>query len=565
MFVSIMMFLGGISLFIYGINNLSNHLKKLSGSKFKVFIDKVVDNVFTSILVGALITAFTSSSTVIIVLVIGLVRAGIISARQSVGLIMGANIGSTISAFIVSIPIGDYAYLILLIGLIVMFINSKKIKNIGGLIFSLGLLFIGLNVMGDGIKPLLATNTANQVFTELSKPTFSGTLLGFIFGSSFTAIVHSSSAITAIAQKLYSMNDPVNGIMTLSLRGALVVVIGANVGTTLTGIVAAIGGNEEGKRTAYIHLIFNLIAAIIFLSLLSPFANLLKLIEQHIIKASYSMVTLAFGHLIINVTTTLILVFFINQIVKLTEIMVPYKNGKKEELSFDYKLIEQSPLAALEFSKVAVNRLTENVVNYFYLTKKYSFEKNNKSVNEANTYEMVIDELDSKIHSYLICLMRRGVADKEAKELTRLLDITKDLERIGDHLSNIVEFFELRYEEGHDLSNNGKKDLQDLYLKIEKMLLEVSTSIKSDFKIKPTIVLTLEEQVDELEKAAREGYLKRLKEGEFEFFSTSNFTDILSDLERIGDHLYNITSSIIDPSLKDKEITGLKIKNISKK
>lgn len=564
MLIPIMMFLGGVSLFIFGINNLSGFLKTLNGSKFKVFIDKVVGNVFTSILIGTLITALTSSSTVIIIIVIGLVRAGIISARQSVGLIMGANIGTTVSAFIVSLPIGDYAYLILLIGLIVSSLNSKKAKNIGGIIFSLGLLFVGLNVMGQGVEPLLQSEGAAKIFAKFSNPDFFGTIFGFLFGTVFTAIVHSSSGITAIVQKLYSMNA-IEGVSSLTLKGSLIIVIGANVGTTITGIIASISGNEEGKRTALVHLIFNVMGAVIFLSLLSPLTNLLSLIEVHIIRAKYSMFTLAFGHLIINMVTMFVLVLFIDQIVKLTERIVPYKNGKKEELNFDYKLIEQAPLVALEFSKVAVNRLTENVLNYFYLTKEYSFTQNNKSVSEANTFEMVIDELDSKIHSYLICLMRKGVADKEAKELTRLLDITKDLERIGDHLSNIVEFFELRYDEGHDLSINGKNDLEKIYTTIERMLLEVSTSIESDFKAVPKSVFLLEEEVDKLEKLAREGYLERLKEGEFQFFSTSNFTDILSDLERIGDHLYNITNSIIDPSLKDKEITGLKIKQQGKK
>ena len=416
--------------------------------------------------------------------------------------------------------------------------------------------------MGVGVKPLLELESIIALFTKFSNPTFGGSILGFLFGTTFTAVIQSSSAATAIIQQLYSMNDPINGILTITIRGAIPIIIGANVGTCLTGIIASIGGNEEGKRTAYIHLIFNIVTALIFLPINGPFAQLLQAIETNILRTEYSMVTLAFVHLFLNIGTVVVCIFFVNQIIKLTEIIVPYKEGKKEGLTFDYQLIEQSPLVALEFSKVAVKRLSDNVSKYFYLTKEYSFEKNNKAVNEANTYEMVIDELDSKIHSYLICLMRKGIVDQEAKELTRLLDITKDLERIGDHLSNIIEFFIIRYDAAHDLSENGHKDLTKLYDTIEKMLLEVTESIESDFKTKPKTVFKLEEEVDELEKQAREGYLERLKQGEFEFYSTSNFTDILSDLERIGDHLKNIAESIIDPSLKDKEITGLKSKEV---
>lgn len=562
MLVSIMIFLGGIALFVYGINSLSDSLQDLSGSRFKSFIDKAVDNVFMAVLIGTLITAITNSSSVIVILIIGLVRAGIISAKQSVGLIMGANIGTTVSAFIISLPVGDYAYLMLLVGVILLFLNSKRLKSIGGIIFSLGVLFLGLNIMGVGVKPLLELESIIALFTKFSNPTFGGSILGFLFGTTFTAVIQSSSAATAIIQQLYSMNDPINGILTITIRGAIPIIIGANVGTCLTGIIASIGGNEEGKRTAYIHLIFNIVTALIFLPINGPFAQLLQAIETNILRTEYSMVTLAFVHLFLNIGTMVVCIFFVNQIIKLTEIIVPYKEGKKEGLTFDYQLIEQSPLVALEFSKVAVKRLSDNVSKYFYLTKEYSFEKNNKAVNEANTYEMVIDELDSKIHSYLICLMRKGIVDQEAKELTRLLDITKDLERIGDHLSNIIEFFIIRYDAAHDLSENGHKDLTKLYDTIEKMLLEVTESIESDFKTKPKTVFKLEEEVDELEKQAREGYLERLKQGEFEFYSTSNFTDILSDLERIGDHLKNIAESIIDPSLKDKEITGLKSKEV---
>lgn len=556
MFINIMAFIGGVSLFIYGISNLSEYLKSLSGSKFKQVIDKVVDNIFTSILIGAMLTAIVQSSSAIVVIVIGMVRAGLLNSKQSVGLIMGANIGTTVSAFIVSLPISDYASLILLVGLIMTFLKDKKTKNIGGIILSLGLLFLGLNIMGDGVKPLIDTEFAQNLFTSVSRPTFGGTILGFLFGTGFTAVIQSSSAITAIVQKLYSMNTAT--LTTITLRGALPIVIGANVGTTITGVLASLGGNEESKRTALVHIIFNFIGALIFLSLIHPFYLVTQFIETNILRTQYSMASLAFAHLIQNTVTTLVLVGFVSQIVKLTELIVPYKQGKVQELNFDFKLIDQSPMVALEFTKVAVDRLKQNVLEYFYLTKEYSFNKNNKAVQEANTYEMIIDELDGKIHNYLIKIMRKGVLDKEARALTRLLDVTKDLERIGDHLSNIVEFFEIRYDQGHDLSKQGYEDLINLYEVLEEMLLDVSNSINNDFNILPTKVNSLEKKVDELEKNAREAYVNRLKSGEFDFFTTSNFTDILSDLERIGDHLNNIASSIIDPSLKDKEITGLK-------
>ncbi|WP_026391680.1 Na/Pi cotransporter family protein [Haploplasma modicum] len=559
MTTSILMFIGGIALFIYGITTLSDYLKKLSGNRFKSSIEKVINKPILAILIGPTITALTSSSSAIIIIVIGLVRAGLINSKQSVGLIMGANIGTTISAFIISLPISKYAYPIIAVGLILYFLKNKKIKNVGGIILSMGLLFLGLNTMGDGLNPLINTPETHNLFMLLSKDSFLGTITGFLFGTGFTSVIQSSSATTAIVQKLYSMNDPLNGIATLSLRGALPIVIGANLGTTITGLLASFGGNEESKRAALIHVIFNMIGALIFLPLINPYTNLISLIET-LILPSYSMVTIAIAHLIQNLVTTLVLFFFMSQIVKLTELLIPYKNGKKEEITFDEKLIAQSPTIALESVKKAINHLSSIVLDYFYLTKNFSFTFNPKVEEEANHYEMVIDELNGKIHNYLLKIIRKGLRSNDTEDFSIYLDIIKDLERIGDHLSNIIEFFTIRYAENHSLSEAGREDISTIYETLEEMIKNITSSIYSDFKDLPIIVTSLEEKVDKLEESARIGYMNRLKSGEFDFYQTSNFVDILSDLERIGDHLNNIAEIIIDPFGKNVEITGLKKK-----
>lgn len=554
---SIIMFLGGIAIFIYGITNLSNHLKAASGNRFKTLIVKVVDNPILAILIGALITALTSSSSAILILIIGLVRARFITSKQSVGLIMGANVGSTISAFIVSLPVGDYSYAMLVVGVLLLFSKKKNVKNSGGIILNLGLLFLGLSVMGAGFRPLIQTTLATNLFITFSKETFVGTASGFLFGTFFTAIIQSSSAVTAIIQKLYSLNDPINNIVTISLRGALPMVIGANIGTTITGLFASIGGNEESKRAALIHIIFNIIGAFIFLIAIHPHYLLTQAIENAFLP-QYSMVTIAVAHLIQNVITTLILFFFINRIIKLTERLVPYKNGKTDEIVFDEKIIKQSPLIALDLSKKGIDQLTSLVYEYFQLTREYSFANNNKALDEANNYEMMIDELDGKIHNYLIKINRSCNLGKEAKNLTRLLDISKDLERIGDHLSNVIEFFNTRYQSNLDLSDPGKDELKQIYNVLNEMFILINGSIFSEFKVLPYNVLNLEPLIDKLELQARKNYIQRLKDGVFDFYQTSNYSDILSDLERIGDHLNNIAKVIIDETPKIVEVTGLK-------
>lgn len=549
---SILIFIGGIALFIYGTSIMSDNLKKASGNRFKKIIDKAVTNPFLAVLIGILITTITGSSSAVIILIIGLVRANLINVKQSVGLIIGANIGTTFSAIVISLPISQYAYLILFIGVILMFFKNKKINNTSGILIGISLLFIGLNVMGEGIAPIIDKGFETSLFNESILGRFSG----FLFGTLFTSIIQSSSATTAIVQKLYSLNDPLNNIYTLSLKSALPIILGANLGTTVTGLLASIGGNEDSKRVALIHVLFNLVGSILFLTILTPYTYVVQSIEN-IFLSPYSMATIAFGHLIENVVTGIIMFIFINLVVKIVEKIIP-KKTEDEIIIFDEKLIEQSPVIALEVVNQAINKLLDITVEYFYLTKEYSFKKNSKTVEEANLYETSIDELNGKINNYLLKIIRKGIRNQDLDSLSIYLDITKDLERIGDHLTNIVEFFEIRYNSNHDLCEFGISDLKLLYENLEKMFEDVKQSIKTDFNHHPTLTLELEEKVDELEELARKNYLDRLKKGLFDFYDTSNYTDILSDLERIGDHLHNISYTILDPLINSPLKTGLK-------
>lgn len=553
---NIMLFLGGVALFLYGISMMSDYLKKVGGNKFKQIIEKVVDNPLSAILVGALITAITGSSSAMVVLIIGLVRAGIINSKQTVGLILGSNIGTTITAFIISLPISDYAYLILFFGVVLMFMGKTKIKNIGGVMIGISLLFLGLNTMNSGVQPIIENGfEASRFFNE----SFLGITSGFLFGTAFTTIVQSSSATIAIVQKLYAMNTE---IATFSLKAAIPILIGANIGTTITGVLASLGGNSESRKASYTHIIFNVFIAILFLPLIGPFSSLMTLFETKVL-SQYSMATLAFAHLFMNLVGVIIAYFLINQIILLTEKLVPDK-GEKQRIVFDEKIIEQSPSVALDLSRRGIKYLANLVYEYFILTKEYSFEYSRATSDASNEYEEEIDELNGNIHNYLIKIIRKGLSKEDTKDLSTLLDVTKDLERIGDHLTNIIEFFNVRYNERHDLSEEGKIDLLALYDILNEMLIEVLKSIDTDFKYTARNINELEAQVDILEKTAKTNFSERLKAGDFEFYQTSNFTDIVSDLERIGDHVYNIYNSIIDPMSEKIEITGLKVKGVNR-
>lgn len=555
MISSLIMFLGGIALFIYGITNFSDQLKFVSSNRFQNLIVKVVNNPFTGAILGILITMITSSSSVVLILVISLVRAGFITAKQSVGLIIGANIGSTLSAFIVSIPMGNFTYVILILGLLLMFFKKSAVKNSGKIILNLALLFLGLSIIEDGIRPLIQTKYAENLFLAFSEPSFLGTTLGFLFGTISTAIVQSSSAVIAIIQKLYSLNDPINSIYTISLRGALPIIIGANIGTTITGFMASIGGNTESKRTAIIHLLFNIVGAIIFLSLIHPFYLGIQAIENMFLP-QYSMVTMAIAHLTQNVVTAVVVFILINQIVKFVEWLVPVKESEMNGLIFDERIIKQSPITAIDLSKKEIMNLCKYTCQYFQLTRRYSFEDNKNIINEANDYERTIDKLSAQIRDYLIKVNASKGINAEVMDITKLLDINRELERIADIFSNIIEMFYSRYNNQQNLPLVGEEELTALYDTLEEMFIIIKESVGSNYKVMPHKVMELEDVVDLLEYEARLNYVERLKAGECNLYETSYFSDILYSLERVGDHLTNIANVIIGENYI--KVTGLK-------
>ena len=248
---NIMFVFGGLALFLFGIGLMSDSLKAAAGNKLKSIIEKTTNTPLKGILVGIVLTLLIQSSSGTTALMIGLLRAGLMTLPQAVGIIMGANIGTTVTAFIIGLPIADFGYILLGVGVILTFIGKKRVHHIGGVLTGLGMLFIGLEVMGSGLKPLSDTPAAEQMFQVFSQNWFLGTL----FGTVFTAVVQSSSAAIGVLEKLYALNA--EGINTITLSGAIPILLGANIGTTITAFLASLGGNTESKRAAFIHVLFN--------------------------------------------------------------------------------------------------------------------------------------------------------------------------------------------------------------------------------------------------------------------------------------------------------------------
>jgi len=538
---SLMLVFGGLALFLFGINLMSDSLKAAAGNKLKSIIEKTTNTPLKGIFVGLLLTVLIQSSSGTTALMIGLLRAGLMTLPQSVGVIMGANIGTTVTAFIIGLPIAEFGPLYLGVGVIMTFFKNRKVHHFGGVLVGLGMLFVGLDTMSSGLKPLAATEAATNMFHTFSNNWFLGTM----FGTVFTAIVQSSSAAIGVLQKLYALNA--EGIDSIALTGAVPILLGANIGTTITAFLASLGGNIESKRAALIHIMFNVISAVFFLLILFPYEAVVQWVETKFLEP-YSMLTIAFAHAFQNITMTFILYFFIKQLIFLSKFFIKdKKDGRIPEEMFDEKLIAESPVLALEFVKKALLYMGGIVKDYFEIAKSYSFKENPKLVHEAYVYEDMLDTYDIKLHDYLIKIAQAGLEPDDSKKLSRDLDTIKDFERIGDHLTNIVDFFKERYSESQELSEEGKFDLTEIYELLGMMIDDMLEAfMNNDIEIAKRVLVN-EDLIDDLEERARYKYIERLKNMQVSFVRAANYQDILANLERIGDHLENIAGSIIEP------------------
>lgn len=546
----IIIVLAGLGLFLYGINRMSSSLKAIAGDRLKTIIKKTTDSPLKGILVGIVVTILIQSSSGTTALIVGLVGAGLMTLPQAIGVIMGANIGTTLTVLMMGLPISDYFISFVFIGsAIYFFAKKKKTKEIGQALFGFGILFLGLTLMSQGL---------NQIFTEYEEQSknlftyFSNyPILGLLLGTVFTAIIQSSAASLGILQALYAGG-------TIKLIGAISIMIGANVGTTITAVFSAIGGTTESKRTACVHTMFNVVGAIMFMIILYPYSMLIGKIEElwHL----NGELTIAVSHIIFNIVVTFVLFWFRNLMAKIACKM--FKDKTSTNVIYrglnDHSLIKKSTSMALEFVSTAIKYMTEKTLEYFNLTYKYSFENIKGTIEEADVLEKELDTLDKQIHDYLIRITQEGINKEDSNTLSKYLDTIKDLERIGDHLTNIIEFFNARYDANLKLSEEGSKDLNTMYEALEKMVNKACDAINTWNKDEAKIVIEIENSVDEMEEVYRKRHIIRINKGICTVSDLDYYVEILSNLERIGDHADNIANNVVNDEFAENPITGLK-------
>lgn len=539
---TLMFILGGLGIFLYGINLMGDSLKAAAGDKLKVLIEKSTNTPIKGILVGAAVTAVIQSSSGTTALAVGLVRAGLMSFPQAVGIIMGANIGTTVTSFIVGLNIGDNALWFVALGAIMVFFFKKdKIKQIGNIIFGFGLLFFGLNLMGENLGELLNyyNSEVQGVFEWLGNNPF-GVVLGLFIGTGITAIVQSSSATIAIVQELY-------GAGRISLMAAIPILLGCNIGTTITAVFASFGGGTQAKRTAFVHTLFNVLGTLIFMMFIWAFVPLIEVIETNILLplGAGKEMTLAVAHIIFNLSTTFILFFFINQMVTITNKLIKNKHEENimEEL-LDYTLIDKSPVLALSFAKKAIDFMADKAKRYIDISFEYSFENIKELYEESEQIENDLDILDKRIHDYLNKLIITDMDEKTSMLLSKYLDQIKDFERIGDHCNNIINFFKVRYDEDMHLTKEGEQDLHQIYSVLLDMSNDTYNAVIKWSKYYAISGKVFEDEIDKLEQVFYKRHIHRVESGICTILNSEHYAEILSNVERMGDHLYNICESI---------------------
>jgi len=528
-------FIGGLGIFLFGIKYMGDGLQRSAGDKLRDILDKFTTNPIMGVLAGIIVTILIQSSSGTTVITVGLVSAGFMNLRQAIGVIMGANIGTTVTAFIIGIKVSDYALPIIAVGaLLLFFFKNKRVHNLGQIVFGFGTLFYGLELMGDGMKPLRSL----EAFHDLTVSMSSNPLLGVLVGTIFTVIVQSSSATIGILQELFGQG-------LVDIKAALPVLFGDNIGTTITAVLASIGASVAARRAALTHVIFNLIGTTVFLIFLPLFTNFM-LFLQSALNLNPEM-TIAFSHGTFNLTNTLIQLPFIGLLALIVTKLIPGEDSVIEYKTkhLDPIFIEQSSSIALGQAKEEVLRMGQFATIGLEAARDYQATYSQKNADTAMQLEDAINNLDRKITDYLVLISRSEMSTTESEEHSMLMDTVRDIERIGDHFENVVELVGYQLTNKVKLTDSAKKDLNDMFELTIQTLKDAITALDDKDTALASKVLKSEEQIDKMERTLRKKHIMRINEGSCTGSAGIVFVDIISNLERIGDHSVNIAEAVL--------------------
>ena len=536
---------GGLSIFIYGMNMMSECLQKAAGEKMKTILSMLTKNPVLGVLAGALTTAVLQSSSATTVMAIGFVSAGLMTLPQAISIILGANIGTTMTAQIIAFKISDYIYLFIFVGFIIYFVAKKqKVKNIGQTIFAFGLLFLGIETMGDVMKPL----ASSAFFVDMIGKVAHIPVLGVCVGALMTLVVQSSSATIAVLQNFASQAGPDGVTSIIGLTGAIPILLGDNIGTTITAIIASIGQPKDARRTAFAHCVFNISGAILFLFLVKPYAALIQYISPKGNEIDVISRQIANAHTGFNITMTLIWIPLIPIMVRIVMMLVPDKRGT-EELALeqpkylDTRLIGQ-PAAALSLVAKEIFRCAKIVEVMLDKITQINTKGGDDVVSYIDENTNALRKLYTTINDYLASMYSSGVmAEELASQSAELLYVLCDVDRIGNLVYDIADTVADEKSDKHKYSKDAMKELKRSMEQIKQIYSSSINAIAGEETIDMGNLQEQKERVMKLNDSMRKNHIARIGKGKCDSKLTAPFNEIIHNIDRIGNSCLNLAEA----------------------
>lgn len=531
LFYIILQVFAGLALFLFGIKMLSDGLKKITGSKLKKLLEKMTSNKYKGILVGALTTALIQSSSLTMVTQIGLINAGLLTLEQSVGIIMGQELGTTVTAQIVAFPIGNFFFLMIIAGFILyMFPKFRKYQHIGQILLGFGILFLGMKTMSGGAKGIMDYPIIIDTLARFGAMP----ILGVLAGAVFTGIIQSSSATTGLVIAM-GMNN------VITLPAAIALILGANIGTCVTGFIASFGSCKSAKRAAFIQIFINVVTVAIFISFIQLFSSLIYMTSANLPRQ------IANAHTIYNVVSILMILPFTKYIVKLTKKVIPGEVIKIEERGAKYldERFLRAPFMALSQASKEVNRISKIALKMLDLSKQALLNNDEKAAKEVFENEDIVDDLCYYAENYLDRIPTNELSDAEFQKHIKLVHAITDIERTADLSNNIADSAMDKINKDKEFTKIAEEEMDIMFKKARLAYKDSIQALETEDKELAAKVIKLEDQIDAFEKKFKRNHIRRLKAGTCDIRSDVIFTDTLRNLERIGDHADNIANSVI--------------------
>lgn len=549
---SVFTMLGGLGLFIYGMQMLGDGLEKTAGDRLRIIIEKLTTNKFMGFIVGCLVTFVIQSSSATTVMVVGFVNAGLMNLSQAVGVVLGANVGTTITAQLIAFKLTKIAPVFALIGFLLMLDKDKKGQryNIGYVLFGFAVLFIGMNLMGDAMKPLQHSAVFQRMMISFQNP-----FLGILIGLLITTIIQSSSVSIGLLQAI-----ALSGL--ISMRSSVYLIMGMNIGTCITALLASIGSNENAKRVAVIHVLQKMMATIIFLALMLfiPFVSIVERWSPgDVVRQIANM------HTLFNVIGVIFLMPISAFTIKLSKMIIPDKPPTPEEAEHRLKYIDKNmlstPVIAQSQLMKEVDRLGRIVYDNFHDSRHCILENDTSLDRKVLNTEVNIDYLTDKITNFMILLQSKGgLSQEEEVKMGQIYHVIIDMERIGDYAENVIEYAEKMRHRGISFSQEALNELRDIFDGVEKTYAYALDAFmsKNDQLVDETC--KAEEKVDQMVETYLNNHIERMANQMCDPTKGVVFTNLLNDLERVSDHAQNI-AYLVRP--KDTLMTNMKVKATS--